>query len=43
VNPQTYLADVLTKLVTNWPNRRLTELTPWAWGGAQATPIPVAA
>ena len=26
VNP-----DVLTKLVNNWPNRRLAELTPWAW------------
>jgi len=31
VNPETYLADVLTKLVNNWPNRRLAELTPWAW------------
>ena len=32
VNPQTYLTDVLTKLVNNWPNSRLAELTPWAWG-----------
>ena len=24
--------DVLTKLVNNWPNSRLAELTPWAWG-----------
>jgi flagellar motor protein MotB len=22
---------VLTKLVNNWPNSRLAELTPWAW------------
>jgi hypothetical protein len=34
VNPQAYLADVLTKLVNNWPNRRLAELTPWAWTAA---------
>jgi transposase len=31
VNPNTYLADVLTKLVNLWPNSRLAELTPWAW------------
>src|SRR5262245_8879646 len=31
VNPQAYLTDVLTRLVNNWPNRRLSELTPWAW------------
>ena len=31
VNPQAYLTDVLTKLVNNWPNRRLAELLPWAW------------
>ena len=31
VNPETYLTDVLTKLVNNWPNRRLAELTPWGW------------
>ena len=30
VNPQAYLADVLTRLVNNWPNSRLNELTPWA-------------
>jgi hypothetical protein len=30
VNPQAYLTDVLTKLVNNWPNSRLAELTPWA-------------
>jgi transposase len=31
VNPEAYLTDVLTKLVSNWPNSRLAELTPWAW------------
>jgi transposase len=31
VNPQAYFTDVLTKLVNNWPNRRLAELLPWAW------------
>jgi len=34
VNPQAYLTDVLTKLVNNCPNRRLAELTPWAWTAA---------
>jgi len=31
VNPQAYLANVLARLVNNWPNSRLAELTPWAW------------
>jgi transposase len=30
VNPEAYLTDVLSKLVNNWPNSRLAELTPWA-------------
>jgi len=34
VNPQAYLTDVLIKLVNNWPNRRLAELTPWTWTAA---------
>jgi len=34
VNPQAYLTDVLTKLVNNWPNRGLAELTPWTWTAA---------
>jgi hypothetical protein len=34
VNPEAYLTDVLTKLVNNWPNSRLAELTPWAWAAA---------
>ena len=35
VNPEVWLADVLTRLVDNWPNRRLAELTPWAWQAAR--------
>jgi hypothetical protein len=31
INPQAYLTDVLTRLVNNWPNRRLGELLPWSW------------
>jgi transposase len=31
VDPETYLADVLTRLVNLWPNNRLDELLPWAW------------
>src|SRR3954464_15977183 len=31
VNPEAYFTDVLTKLVNNWPNRRLGELLPWIW------------
>ena len=37
VNPEAWLADVLTKLVNGWPNRRLAELTPWVWQAAQNT------
>jgi len=31
LNPQAYLADVLTKLVNGWPMKKLDELLPWAW------------
>jgi transposase len=31
INPEAYFTDILTKLVNNWPNRRLSELLPWAW------------
>jgi transposase IS66-like protein len=34
VNPEAWLADVITSLVDNWPNSRLAELTPWAWQAA---------
>jgi len=37
VNPEVWLADVLTSLVNGWPNRRLAELTPWVWKTAQDT------
>ena len=36
-NPEAWLADVLTRLVNGWPNRRLAELTPWAWKAVQPT------
>ena len=31
VNPQAWLADVLTKLVNLWPAKRIGELMPWAY------------
>jgi hypothetical protein len=31
IDPQAYLTDVLTKLVSLWPASRLDELMPWAW------------
>ena len=31
LNPQAYLADILTKLVNGWPMRKIDELLPWAW------------
>jgi transposase len=43
VNPEAWLADVLTSLVGGWPNRRLAELTPWAWQAARNTPERAAA
>jgi hypothetical protein len=43
VNPEAYLADVLSKLVDNWPNRRLADLAPWAWQAAQNTRERIAA
>ena len=39
MNPEAYLADVLTRLVGGWPNRRLAELTPWAWAQSLALPM----
>jgi transposase len=35
IDPQAYLADVLTKLVNLWSNNRLDELLPWAWAAAR--------
>ena len=35
IEPQAWLADVLTRLVNLWPNNRLDELLPWAWIAAR--------
>jgi hypothetical protein len=35
VEPEAYLADVLTRLVNLWPMSRLDELMPWAWAMAR--------
>jgi transposase len=43
VNPEAWLADVLTRLVNGWPNRRLAELTPWAWQAAHPDVVRAAA
>ena len=37
VDPQAYLADVLTKLVNLWPASRLDELMPWASAAQRST------
>jgi transposase len=31
VDPQRYLADLLTRLVDGWPQSRIDELMPWCW------------
>ena len=31
VNPQTYMTDLLTRLVNGWPQDRIDELMPWCW------------
>jgi transposase len=31
VNPQTYITDVLTRIVNGWPHDRIDELMPWHW------------
>jgi transposase len=45
VDPQAYVADVLTKLVNLWPAARIDELMPWVWGSSHriAAPEQVAA
>jgi transposase len=35
VDPQTYLADVLTKIVNGHPHARIDELLPWAYPNAE--------
>jgi len=37
VDPQSYLADVLTKLVNLWPASRIDELLPWTWATERST------
>jgi transposase len=35
IDPQAYLADILSRLVNLWPNARLDELLPWTWAAAR--------
>jgi transposase len=35
IDPYTYLADVLSRLVNLWPNARLDDLLPWNWIAAR--------
>ena len=35
IDPYTYLADVLSRLVNLWPNARLDDLLPWNWSAAR--------
>lgn len=34
VDPEAYLADVITKIVNNWPMSRVDDLLPWAYAPA---------
>jgi hypothetical protein len=43
VNPQTYLTDVLTRIVNGHPNSRIDELMPWVWKITQDAPAKAAA
>ncbi len=35
VDPQRYLADLLTRLVGGWLPARIDELMPWCWAAAK--------
>jgi transposase len=35
VDPQTYLADVITRIINGHPNSRIDELLPWAYPAPQ--------
>ena len=35
IDPYTYLADILFRLVNLWPNARLDDLLPWNWTAAR--------
>ena len=37
VDPQAYLADVLSRLVNGWPMRQIDDLLPWAYAASQPT------
>jgi transposase len=41
VNPQAYLADVISRLVNGWPMQQIDELLPWAFA-SRAAPRAVA-
>jgi transposase len=36
VTPQSYLTDLLTRLINGWPQARIDELMPWHWRAATA-------
>jgi transposase len=36
VDPQRYFRDVLTRLVSGWPQSRIDELMPWRWAAAKS-------
>ena len=36
IDPQAYLADVITKIVNGHPNSRIDELLPWAYSAQQS-------
>ena len=38
IDPQAWLADILSRLVNLWPNNRLDELLPWSWAAARQQP-----
>jgi hypothetical protein len=36
-DPQSYLADILSRLVNGWPMRQIDELLPWAFANQQTS------
>lgn len=43
VEPEAYIADVMEKIVDDWPANRWDELMPWNWGKAENCTVSVAA
>ena len=39
VDPQAYLASVLSRLVNGWPMRKIDELMPWAYAARKTLPL----